>query len=317
MLTDASVFITGGAGFIGSTIGRQLADLNTITLYDNFARDALTGTHLASHPNVTVVRGDILDEGALRDAMGNHTHIVHCAAIAGIDTVGRHPVTTMRVNTIGSANVLSAAAAIPGLRRAVFFSTSEIFGRRAFQVTEHDHAALGPVGEPRWTYAVSKLAEEHLAIAYHTEFGLPSVVLRPFNVYGPGQVGEGAIRNFVDRAVRHEPLHVYGTGSQIRAWCFVDDMVRAVLLALETPAAVGESFNIGNARAVDTTVGLAERIIRLTASRSTIEFVDRSGPDIELRIPATEKANRLLGFDAAVGLDDGLTRTAEWMRASQ
>jgi UDP-glucose 4-epimerase len=315
VLSDATVFITGGAGFIGSTLGTRMADHNSVTLYDNFARDALSRSALAAHPNVTVVRGDILDEDALRSAMSGHTHVVHCAAIAGIDTVSVAPVTTMRVNMIGSANVMAAAVSIDSCARAVFFSTSEIFGRWAFGVDEHEEAKIGAVGEPRWTYAVSKLAEEHLAIAYHAEAGLPAVVLRPFNVYGPGQVGEGAIRNFVRAAIHDQPLRIYGTGRQIRAWCYVDDMVRAVLLSLEHADAVGQSFNIGNARAIETTWGLAERIIRLTGSRSTIESIDRSGPDVELRVPATDKASRLLGFEAEVGLDEGLTRTASWMRS--
>lgn len=315
MLTDASVFITGGAGFIGSTLASRLVDTNRVTLFDNFRRDAFTGTALADHPSVTAVRGDILDADALRAAMAGHTHVVHCAAIAGIDTVSTSPVTTIRVNTIGSANVLAAANELDDCRRVVCFSTSEVFGRFAFKVAEQDNTSIGSVGEPRWTYAVSKLAEEHLAIAYHTEFGLPVTVVRPFNVYGPGQVGEGAIRNFMMRALANEPISIYGDGSQIRSWCFVDDMVRAVLIALEHPAAVGESFNVGNASAVATTTGLAEAIVRLTGSTSKITHVERSGPDVELRVPNTTHANNLLGFEAVVGLDEGILRTAEWLRA--
>ena len=145
-----------------------------------------------------------------------HTHVVHCAAIAGIDTVSTKPVTTMRVNMIGSANVLAAAHLAGGCERVVCFSTSEIFGRRAFRVTESDEANIGAVGEPRWTYAVSKLAEEHLALAYYIEHQLPVTVVRPFNVYGPGQVGEGAMRIFIERALAGQPIVVHGDGSQIR-----------------------------------------------------------------------------------------------------
>lgn len=315
MLTDARVLITGGAGFIGSTLASQLVAANKVTLFDNFMRDALSGTTLASHPSVTIERGDILDMSALRSVATGHTHVVHCAAIAGIDTVAKSPVTTMRVNMIGSANVLAAAHEAGTCQRVVCFSTSEVFGRYAFKVSERDNTSIGAVGEPRWTYAVSKLAEEHLALAYHTEFGLPVAVVRPFNVYGPGQVGEGAIRNFMQRALRNEPISIYGDGSQIRSWCYVDDMVRAVLLALEHPNAIGNSFNIGNARAVATTAGLAETIVRLTGSSSTVTYVERSGPDVELRVPDTAHASAELGFDAAVGLEEGILRTAEWLRS--
>jgi UDP-glucose 4-epimerase len=315
VLSDSKVFITGGAGFIGSTLARELVGANDVTLYDNFSRDALSATSLADHPRVTVVHGDILDPAALAVNIRDHTHVVHCAAIAGIDTVSRSPVTTMRVNMIGSANVLEAAHAAGACRRIVCFSTSEIFGRRAFRVSETDDAVMGAVGEPRWTYAVSKLAEEHLALAYHSEFGLPVTVVRPFNVYGPGQVGEGALRTFVQRALRDEPITIHGDGSQIRAWCYIDDMVRSVLIALERDEAVGHSFNIGNARAVATMTSLAETVVRVTGSSSSIEFVHRDGADVELRVPRVDLARQLLGFEAAVDLEDGIARTAAWHRA--
>ena len=315
MISDSKVFITGGAGFIGSTLAGQLVAANDVTLFDNFSRDALSSTTLADHPRVTVVHGDILDPAALQEHIADHTHVVHCAAIAGIDTVSRSPVTTMRVNMIGSANVLAAAHAAGGCRRIVCFSTSEIFGRRAFRVGETDDAVLGAVGEPRWTYAVSKLAEEHLAFAYHSEFALPVTVVRPFNVYGPGQVGEGAMRIFIERAVENLPIEIHGDGTQIRAWCFVDDMVRGVLIALTHPKAVGESFNIGNQRAVTTIYGLASTVVRITGSTSTVSFVRKDYVDVELRVPSVSKARDLIGFEALVDLDEGIAATAAYVRS--
>jgi UDP-glucose 4-epimerase len=313
-LQGARIFITGGAGFIGSTLAAKLVDANQITIYDNFARDALSSTSLAAHPNVQVVSGDILDPAQLSAAMEGHTHVVHCAAIAGIDTVVRSPVTTMRVNMIGSANVLEAAAKLPDLQRVVCFSTSEVFGQHAFRSTELDSAVMGHVGEARWTYAVSKLAEEHLAIAYHAEHGLPATVVRPFNVYGPGQVGEGALRTFIERSVQNLPIEIHGDGTQIRAWCYVDDMVRGVLLALTHPAAIGESFNIGNQRAVTTIYGLASTVLRVTGSTSTVSFVRKDYADVELRVPSVAKARDLIGFEAEVDLDEGIAATAAHVR---
>jgi UDP-glucose 4-epimerase len=314
-LRGAQVFITGGAGFIGSTLATRLADDNQITIYDNFARDALSSTALGSHPNVRIVRSDILDAAALAEAMRGHTHIVHCAAIAGIDTVIRSPVTTMRVNMIGSANVLEAAATLDACERVVCFSTSEVFGQRAFRSSETDQTVMGQVGEARWTYAVSKLAEEHLAIAYHAEHGLPVTVVRPFNVYGPGQVGEGALRIFIERAVQNLPIEIHGDGTQIRAWCYVDDMVRGVLIALTHPKAVGESFNIGNQRAVTTIYGLANTVIRIAGSTSTVSFVRKDYVDVELRVPSVSKARDLIGFEALVDLDEGIAATAAFVRS--
>ena len=188
------------------------------------------------------------------------------------------------------------------------------FGQRAFRSAETDATVMGTVGEARWTYAVSKLAEEHLAMAYHSEFGMPVSVVRPFNVYGPGQVGEGALRIFVDRALKNETIQIHGNGTQIRAWCFVDDMVNGVLLALQHPKAVGESFNIGNERAVTTIYGLASTVVRVLESRSVIEFVRKDYVDVELRVPSVEKARDLIGFEAKVDLDEGIARTAAGVR---
>ena len=121
------------------------------------------------------------------------------------------------------------------------------------------------------------------------------------------------MRLFIERALREETIYIHGTGSQIRAWCYVDDMVNGVMLALTHSEAVGESFNIGNERAVTTIYGLANTIVRVTGSNSKIEFVEQTHADVELRIPQIEKAKDLLGFEAEVDLEEGIKRTAEWM----
>jgi UDP-glucose 4-epimerase len=313
-ISGKRIVITGGAGFIGSTLAELLADTNEIVIYDSFARDSISKTRLASHPNVQIVKADILDAEALLSACKGAQIIVHAAAIAGINTTLERPVTTMRVNMLGSANALAAAHAAGTVERFVEFSTSEIFGSRAFNVDETDQAVTGSVGEARWTYAVSKLASEHLCQAYFKEYGLPTVILRPFNVYGPGQTGEGAISIFIRKALIDEDLFIFGDGSQIRAWCYVDDMVAGVMAALTHPAAVGESFNIGNARAVSTIHGLAEAVIRVLGSKSKIIFKPSLSADIELRIPKVNKAREMIEFEAKVDLDEGLRRTIDWIR---
>lgn len=310
-----TIFITGGAGFIGSDLIGRLVERNRIVAYDNLSRNALQHQPFRDHPNLTLIRGDVLDYERLRDSMKGAQVVVHCAAIAGIDTVIRSPVTTMRVNMVGSANVLEAASRLSDCERVVCFSTSEVFGQRAFRSAETDVTVMGTVGEARWTYAVSKLAEEHLAIAYHSERGLPTTVVRPFNVYGGGQVGEGAIRIFIERALANEPIEIHGDGTQIRAWCYLDDMVDGTLLAMTHPAAIGESFNIGNQRAVTTIYGLANTVVRVLESDSPISFVRRDYVDVELRIPAVRKAQELLGFEAKVDLEEGVLRTAEFYRS--
>jgi UDP-glucose 4-epimerase len=314
-LQGKRILVTGGAGFIATTLARLLVDENEVIAYDNLHRDALASTDLREHPNFTFVQGDVLDAAHVASAAAGATHIVHCAAIAGVDTVRESPVRTMRVNMIGTYNVLEAALATQGsLERIVDFSTSEVFGTHADNVHEGHVSTIGSVGEARWTYAVSKLAGEHLAHAYHDELDLPTVTVRPFNVYGPGQIGGGAIRAFIEAALAGRDLTIHGDGSQIRAWCYVDDMVRAVLLCLERPEAVGQSFNIGNDRSVVTIVELAQLIKRLTGCSGEIVFQPLHYADVEIRSPNVRQARELLGFEAQVDLEEGLERTIAWYR---
>jgi nucleoside-diphosphate-sugar epimerase len=203
------------------------------------------------------------------------------------------------------------------IQRFIDFSTSEVFGTYAYKVTEGDVTSLGAVGEARWTYAVSKLATEHLAHNYRVEYGLPALSIRPFNIYGPGQVGEGAIHRFVVKALRGEDLEIHNEGSQIRAWCYIDDIVEAVLLGLERPEAVGQAFNVGNSRSVCTIYDLARHVIRLSGSASKLVFVKWPFADVELRIPNIDKARRLLGYEPKVDLDEGLLRTIQWYREQE
>jgi len=309
MLTDRQVFITGGAGFIGSAVANRLLESNSVTLFDNLHRGTFHNSNVANHPHVRLIRGDILDVATLASSIANHDIIIHCAAIAGIDSVARNPVSTMTTNMMGSANVLKAAMETTDAAAILCFSTSEVFGPHAEQVDESSPAIIGPPGEPRWTYAAGKLAEEHLALAYHHQYGLPVVVLRPFNIYGPGQVGEGAIRNFVSQALANENIVLHGGGTQVRSWCFVDDMVEAAIRAASMPSAIGKTFNIGNANTAVSIRELAELIVNLSNSRSIILDGPATVADIQFRSPCTDLARELLGFEALVGLDEGLCCT--------
>jgi UDP-glucose 4-epimerase len=318
VLEGKRILITGGAGFIGTTLARRLVPANEVVAFDNLHRNTLDGSELARQPGFSFVRGDVLDGEALQTAARGVTHIVHAAAIAGVDTVRESPVRTMRVNTIGTYNALEAGlSARDTLERLVEFSTSEVFGTHAINAREGSVTTIGSVGEARWTYAVSKLAGEHMAHAYHEELGLPAVTVRPFNVYGPGQVGGGAIRAFIEAALAGRDLTIHGDGSQIRAWCYVDDMVEALLLCLERPEAVGQAFNVGNARSTVTIYDLAQRIKRISGCPGEIVFQPLHYADVEIRIPNVEKARELLGFDAKVDLDEGLERTIDWYRSKR
>lgn len=314
MIKGKNIFITGGAGFISTRLISELINHNNICVFDNFRRDSLSKSEYAQHPNLSIVKGSVLNYEALCDAMKNADIVVHAAAIAGIDTVIKSPTETMKVNMIGTANVLEAARVNQIPNRVINFSTSEVFGSFAFKTSEKSNTVVGSAGEARWTYAVSKLAAEHMAIAYHQEHKLPVVNIRPFNVYGEGQTGEGALQIFINKALKNEDIHIYGDGNQIRAWCYVDDFIEGLLKCIEHPLAIGESFNIGNAKAVLTTYGLAQTVCRVLNSSSSIIHKPALSADIELRIPSVEKASQLLDFEAKIQLDDGIRRTAEWIK---
>jgi UDP-glucose 4-epimerase len=317
MIKNKKIFITGGAGFIASILISRLIENNLIIAYDNFHRDTLSGSDYYKHPNLTIIRGDVLDFDNVLKCMKGTDIVVHAAAIAGIDTVIKKPTHTMRVNMIGTANVLEAARLNNISDRVIDFSTSEVFGNRAFKSSEDDSTVAGSAGEARWTYAVSKLAGEHLAMAYYKEFNLPIVSVRPFNVYGPGQTGEGAIQIFITKALKNEDIFIYGDGNQIRAWCFVEDFVECLMECIENPKAIGNSFNIGNARTVITIFGLAQTVCRVLNSSSRIIFKPALSADIELRIPSVEKVQDVLGFKAKIGLEEGILITADWFRKNK
>lgn len=314
MIKNRKIFITGGAGFIGSTLIGLLIDDNEITVYDDFRRDALQRRPYVNHSNLNIIRGNILDFELLKNSIKGTQIVVHCAAIAGIDTVIIRPSETMRINMIGTANVLEAAKQLNDLERFIDFSTSEVFGQSAFRAEENHTTHIGSVGEARWTYAVSKLAAEHLTKAYNIEYEMPTVTLRPFNIYGPGQVGEGALRIFIQRALKNEVIQIHGDGNQIRAWCYIDDFIDGLMRAMVRQEAIGESLNIGNAKAVMTIYGLAQTVVRVLKSSSKIKFTRKNYADVELRVPSVTKARGLIGFEAKIDLEEGIQRSAEFFK---
>lgn len=314
MIEGKNIMITGGAGFIGSTLVSYLIEKNQVIVFDSFRRDALSRQKYSKHPNLKIVTGNIMDTKALESVMTDINIIVHCAGIAGISTVALEPVNTMLTNMVGTAKVMEAALKLSKLERFVNFSTSEVFGQSAFNSDESDSSNIGAVGEARWTYAVSKLSGEHLAFAYNRQFRMPTVTVRPFNIYGPGQIGEGAIHVFIRRAINDEEIYIFGEGTQIRAWCYIDDMIDGLLKVIIHPKAVGESFNIGNARAITTILGLAETVCRVLESKSKIVFRPALSTDIELRIPSVKKAQDIIGFNSKVDLHAGILKTARWYR---
>lgn len=316
MIRKKKIFILGGAGFIATHLIERLVYNNRIIVYDSLSRNSLKESKVWGHPNIKIIQGDILNYDFLKINIPRNTDIIlHMAAIAGIDTVIKNPLKTMEVNIVGTYHILKAVQElkiIKKLKRFINFSTSEVFGINAFRANEKSSVNLQPVGEARWTYSVSKLAGEHMVYSCHKQFGLRAVTVRPFNVYGPMQIGEGAIHHFVVRAIKNEPLVIHGEGDQIRSWCYINDMIEGILLCLEEEKAIGEVFNIGNPKGTITILGLAEKVVHLAKSRSQIQYTPRSYVDVELRIPSIEKIKDILKFEPEVDLNEGIKRTIEW-----
>ena len=305
------VCITGGAGFIGSHLAERLLDDNEVVVYDNLHRNAIQFAHLDNHPNLTFIKGDVMDADATRRAIHGCHIVIHCAAIAGVYSVDRNAVTTMEVNMLGTNQVVRAALAAR-VERFVEFSTSEVYGPFIHKGKEDDLTTIGPVGENRWVYAASKLASEHLSFAHYKEDGLPLVIVRPFNVYGPRQVGDGAIRGMILQALQNAEITLYNDGTQIRAWCYIDDFVDGILRCTEVPEAIGHAFNVGNPQGTVTNFELANMIIRLTNTKSGIVFKPHPGPEVDLRVPSIEKAQTMLGYKPTTSLETGIRQTIPW-----
>lgn len=316
MIKGKTIFITGGAGFIGSAMAERLVADNRIIIFDNFRRNSLQDKpQLLNHPNIELVRGDIRDRSALTAAIDSANIVIHAAAVAGVDSVLRDPVMTMEVNVIGTYNVYSTCLELgSSLERVIDFSTSEVFGAYAYKVTEENLKPALTVGEARWSYAISKLTGEFFANSFFIKYGLPICCVRPFNIYGPGQVGEGAIHHFVVNAIQNKDLTIHADGSQIRAWCYIDDILDALGEILQNDRANGHAFNIGNPKSTLTIYHLAREIIRLAGSKSQIVFKEVHSPDVEVRIPDIKKAREVLSFEPKVELEDGLLRTIAWYR---
>lgn len=311
-----SIFLTGGRGFIGTHLVRRfLTRGNHVTVFDNGHRDSLRYAGLEGAAGLRLIAGDVLDRSAIERSIGTPSYVLHLAAIAGVSSYFKRPLRTMEVNIWGTQNLLSCVKGMPGLRLFVGFSTSEIYGPEAQSVTEDDKTSQGSMTDRRWVYAISKLAAEKLGYAYFWEHDVPTCYFRPFNVYGPGQVGEGAVSLFIYRALHGLPLRVTGDGMQVRAFCYIEDFCDAIDACLARADAVrGTSFNIGNPSEPVTMRDLAERIIDLTGSSSRIEYVPHLGEDVRYRSPSTEKASRELDYHPRWSLEEGLRATIDWYR---
>lgn len=308
-ISGKRILITGGCGFIGSFLTEQWLENNKITIFDNGRRNAFQFLSEEIKKKVLLIKGDIRDVKKVDKASNNQDIVIHLAAIAGASFYEKDPLLTLDVNLFGTANLLKVLSK-KKIDRVITFSTSEVYGTKAANVSEDEPTPIGPVSEGRWSYAVSKVASDHLARAYFKKCNLPINIVRPFNIYGPRQVGEGAISNMLTSGIKDKKIYVSGDGSQKRAWCFITDIVKAVEQICESKIS-GECFNIGNPSAYLTTLELSQKILALCKG-SKIIFTAGRVTEVLDRKPNIEKAKKILGFSPDIGLDEGLKITFQW-----
>ena len=311
------VLVTGGAGFIGSHLSEVLLERgNEVWALDDLSTGRLENVAtFQSHPRFRFLEGDVTDSSLVMGLVAQTDQVFHLAAAVGVKYVLENPLRSLITNIRGSEVVLEACTQHG--RRVVLFSSSEVYGKGvSVPFSENDDRVLGPTHKLRWSYACGKAVDECLAQAYWQQQQLPVTVVRCFNTCGPRQTGAYGmvIPNMVVRALRGEPILVYGDGLQSRCFSAVHDVVRGVLMLADNPASIGEIYNIGTDEEI-TVLGLAERIKALCNSASPIEFVQyeqiygRSFEDMRRRVPDLSKILRAVGYRPEICLDHLLEMT--------
>ena len=317
------VLVTGGAGYIGAHLVDALIRRgDEVLVIDNLSTGRFENIrHLQGQPAFHFVNDSILNERLLERFIPSMDLIFHLAAAVGVRHILEDPLAAINTNVRGTEAVLDHAFRY--WKRIVIASTSEIYGKAtSVPFRGDDDRVLGSTAVSRWSYSMSKAIDEHFAFAYAVK-GLPVSIVRYFNSYGPrlDERGYGSVvANFARQALRGDPITVHGDGRQSRCFTYISDTVRGTLLAGEQDGAIGQAFNIGNP-AETTVLELAQTIKRLTRSKSPIEFMPYEAyygagfEDTRRRVPAVDKAKRLLGFTAKVRLEAGLRKTLAWCRA--
>ena len=307
--------VTGGAGFIGShLVEALLARGDTVVAVDNLSTGTVANLEpVLHHPRFRFVAGSVLDEPLVDELVHQCEVVVHLAATVGVRLIVEHPLRSFTNNIRGSEVVIGHAHRYR--RKILVASTSEIYGKSCSRpLREEDDRLLGPPSTSRWAYSTAKAVDEVLAFAYHRERGLPAVVARLFNTVGPRQSPAYGmvVPRLIGQALAGGPLTIHGDGRQTRCFCHVEDVVRALLLLLDEPLAVGEAFNVGSPEEVSI-LELAERIRRATGVDAPTRLVpyeeayERGFEDMRRRVPDTGKLRALTGWQPTRTLDSILS----------
>ena len=316
------ILITGGAGFIGSHLAEAHLDRgDEVYIVDDLSTGSMDNIeHIKQHPKFHYHLDSVVNHHLTAELVDLCDEIYHLAAAVGVKLIVESPVRTIETNIRGTEVVLHHAA--KKRKRVLITSTSEVYGKTVkVPFNEEDDLVMGATHKGRWSYACSKAIDEFLAIAYWKEKKVPTVVARLFNTVGPRQTGQYGmvIPNLVDQALRHQPITVFGDGTQSRCFTHVNDVVGALMKLIAHPQALGEVYNIGSSQEVSI-YQLAQRIKELTGSPSEIVLVpyeqayEGGFEDMLRRVPDITKINRLVGYTPRISLDEILNSVIEFRR---
>jgi UDP-glucose 4-epimerase len=306
------VLITGGAGFVGSHLAEALLDAgHRVQVIDDLSTGTIDNiVHLKPNPKFSYVIDTVFNESLTAELVDAADVVFHLAAAVGVKLIVERPVHTIETNVHGTEVVLRHAVK---KKKLVFVaSTSEVYGKSAdVPFREDADLVLGATTRHRWAYACSKMLDEFHALAYYKERKLPVVVFRLFNTVGPRQTGQYGmvLPTFARQALSGEPITVFGDGTQSRSFTYVGDVVRALLVLMDEPRAIGQVLNIGNVEEV-TIRGLAERVKAAAGSASEIVTIPydqayESGfEDMPRRVPDLTRIRALIGYEPRVQLDE-------------
>lgn len=317
-----NILVTGGAGFIGGHIAQRFTERGyNVTVLDNFEPYYNVGIKehtvekcrkLAeeSEGDYELINDDIRDKDLVSDLVSDADYVYHQAAQAGVRTSVEHPEKVNEININGTINILEAARN-SDTERVVVASSSSVYGKPEYLPYDEDHLTT-----PVSPYGVSKLATEQYARVYSEVYGLPTVSLRYFTVYGPRMRPNMAISNFVSRCLHEESPVIYGDGSQTRDFTYINDILWANEQLLDTDVADGEIMNIGSTDNIDIKT-LAEVVRDQLAPKLELEYGKRNDADAEHTHADISKANDLLGYEPTTSIREGVSQFIDWYHANE
>ena len=312
-LQDKRVLVTGGAGFIGSeTVNQLLSQGSLVTVFDNFSSGKM---HFLpkQNKNLSIIKGDITNELAVAKATKNQEAIIHLAALPFIPDSFYYPVDFFKVNTIGSMNLFWSAVKSKTVDVVVNISTSEVYGSAQYSPMDENHPT-----SPFSTYAVSKLAADRAAFTLHKENGFPSIVIRPFNTYGPRFTEPYIIPEILSQLLRGNRELNLGNINSTRDFTFVSDTVRGILKAMQGKKAIGEIINVGS----ENEIRIGDLVTKLSKIMKVKTKIKRDESrlrpyDVNRLVCNNKKAQKLLNWRPTISIDKGLKMTFDWARKNK